>query len=125
MEDPVEASLLHALLLGVSGFLVTALADDPLFYSEGQVVLWFVLGIGVTSFATAQRSPHMGVFLAGLLLALALIGFRSPGPLSPRERRRLRIAPTVNSVRRDSGEGAGECSEARLAIHLTNREDVR
>ena len=65
-EDPVEASLLHGLLLGVSGFLVTALADDPLFYSEGQVVFWFVLGIGGTSFATAQRSPRMGVLLAGV-----------------------------------------------------------
>lgn len=32
----VEASLPRGLLLGVSGFLVTALADDPLFYSEGQ-----------------------------------------------------------------------------------------
>jgi len=53
-EDPVEASLPRGLLLGVSGFLVTALADDPLFYSEGQVVLRFVPGIGATSFATAQ-----------------------------------------------------------------------
>ena len=90
-EDPLEASLLHGLLLGVSGFLVTALADDPLFYSEGQVVFWFMLGIGVTSFAAAQRSPRMGVLLAGVLLALAMASVRSPGPLSHEERQELRV----------------------------------
>ena len=43
----------------------------------------------------------MGVLLAGLLLALALIGFRSPSLLSPRGRRRLRITPIVSPVRDD------------------------